>query len=110
MCFLFDSHDLLIRNLFLFLSTFRNCSSPVHEVLSPLYEEISRMGTPFHVFFKIDIDNISPDLLDKYRIYSVPTFVFGYAGEIKQQSQVSTREGLAKTMKKWGIIKQDDQV
>jgi len=80
-------------------------------VLTPLYEEISRHGSPFHIFFKIDIDNLSDVVLEqKYRISSCPTFTLAFAGEIKQQSQVSTREGLIKAMKKWGILRQDDQI
>jgi len=81
--------------------------SNVHNVLAPIFEEISRR-CPFSLFFKLGIDDLTPEEQEKHQIISFPMFVVASLGEVKKRIQVSTREGLISQMKKAGVLKDEE--
>jgi thioredoxin 1 len=54
--------------------------------MKPIFEQVARDLGPAYKFIEINVDE-SRDLAVKYRVTSVPTFVFVKAGEIKGQER-----------------------
>lgn len=83
--------------------------TPVHDILTPIYEEISRR-CPFSYFFKTNGEDLSDEDFDKYQIPSLPCFVIFSSGKIMEKIQVSTKERLIDQMKKSGVLKKEEEI
>jgi len=83
--------------------------TPVHKILSLVFEEVSRR-CPFSVFFMIDVQDVGESLLEKLNVVTFPTFLVVSLGQVKNRIQVSTKEGLISQMKKAGVLQETEEI
>jgi len=90
------------------------------KVLSPAYEDISRLAN-FSYFFKVSVDDLPlPDnnkeaneedeadwLSTKFQVVTFPTFIVINSGKIVKKLEVSTREKLVDQLKRCKVLKED---
>eukprot|EP01116_Phalansterium_solitarium_P001646 TRINITY_DN11460_c0_g1_i1.p2 TRINITY_DN11460_c0_g1~~TRINITY_DN11460_c0_g1_i1.p2 ORF type:complete len:117 (-),score=11.19 TRINITY_DN11460_c0_g1_i1:41-391(-) len=80
-----------------------------HNVLSPVYEDISRK-CPFSTFFSANADCVSDAALLKHNVLTLPTFLVMFGGEARRKFEVSTKEGLVAAMKKATVLPEAEQL
>eukprot|EP00695_Tsukubamonas_globosa_P002231 TRINITY_DN3339_c0_g1_i1.p1 TRINITY_DN3339_c0_g1~~TRINITY_DN3339_c0_g1_i1.p1 ORF type:complete len:119 (+),score=7.07 TRINITY_DN3339_c0_g1_i1:92-448(+) len=83
--------------------------TPVHSVLAPLYEEITRRD-PESRFFSVESEDVTEEISAQWGVWSFPTILVLKGGDVVSKIQVSTRDGLIKQMKKAGILKEDEEI